>query len=114
MNDPSTNDHQCRRLRVWEMMGEQGLANNGERMKPEGHGGASPTVVPREAFSSSSPHAARILLDAALVQRLQTEGRLPGSYIGVRKIRPSSRHVAQRLGGRVVVPVHSSVGADEV
>jgi hypothetical protein len=77
-------------------MGEQGLANGGG-MKPEGHG--DPPTVSCEA-SSSSPHGARILLDAALVQRLQTEGRLPGSYIGVRKIRPSSRHVAQRLGGR--------------
>ena len=40
---------------------------------------------------------ALILLDASLMKRLQTTCRLPGTYIGVRRIRPSSRHVAQAI-----------------
>eukprot|EP00977_Amphora_coffeiformis_P018055 scaffold6121_cov170-Amphora_coffeaeformis.AAC.5 len=36
---------------------------------------------------------ALILFDAALMKRMQTTHRLPGTYIGVRRIRPSSKHV---------------------
>ena len=55
------------------------------------------------AVHDSSPpllQQALVLLDAPHMKRVQTTYRLPGTYIGVRRIRPSSRAVALAAASR--------------
>lgn len=70
-----------------------------------------PSAHDKSALSSEEDEGeqALILFDSARMERMQTTQRLPGTYIGVRRIRPSSRqvqraHVAKKQGFYVPPP----------
>lgn len=67
---------------------------------------AAKSAIPSTTTGTSGE--ALILFDTALLETLQQQYRLPGTYIGVRRIRPSTREVQQKafanVSPKVVLP----------
>lgn len=68
-------------------------------------------ILPSSSASSTSSHPAIIVFSAPLTRHLSTSAaRLPGTYVGVRRVRPSSRNVHRTLTTAIAeAPAVSSV-----